>query len=58
MDTPIGTIRPEIQALIELGNGSGGIRVSSHDRAGTKDKILQALAVSKKRFAKRSQTDQ
>lgn len=43
------TLRPEVKTLAELGNGVGGIKICPQDRAGTRAKILEALATSKER---------
>ncbi|VVP22887.1 MULTISPECIES: hypothetical protein [Pseudomonas] len=43
------TLRPEVKTLAELGNGVGGIKICPQDRAGTLEKILKALEISKER---------
>lgn len=40
-------IQPAIVALVELGNGIGGIRISSSDRAATRKNLNDAFEASK-----------
>lgn len=42
----------QLRALVELGNGFDGTKVSAQDRASIKMKILKALATSKSRAPK------
>jgi ribosomal protein S5 len=40
---------PSIKALVVLGDGVGGIRVSASNRAEVKENILKALEISRRR---------
>ncbi len=43
------TVRPEVKALVELGNGVGGTKVSAPDRATIVENLRKAFALSKER---------
>jgi hypothetical protein len=56
-DTKVGAainhpevVQPAVLALLELGNGVGGIKVSSVDRATTRQNIRDAFLASKARY--------
>lgn len=50
------TLRPEVKALVELGNGVGGITVSGLDRKAIRSNLLKALAASKMRSLQQATT--
>jgi hypothetical protein len=49
MDNHKEVIQPAIMALVELGNGVGGIRISASDRAATRKHLNDAFEASKAR---------
>lgn len=47
MSNRIETLRPEVKAMAELGNGIGGIKICSQNRAETLELLQKALTRSK-----------